>query len=182
MRRGEDNFRSLMRILGSTDELFEWDTFFGSLMLSFDRASLPLAISSVVQVIKSKTLGPNLDGHGFVPGYSKGGRWKSEDRTERPMGAQILLQIWQRWADDPAAVPLRWALDLLFPDLLDWHNWLWTARRGSTGLGQIGSDPCFVPGTNQTQRWCKPSWGMGQLQGARFESLDNSPMYDAPPG
>ena len=49
-----------------------------------------------------------------------------------------------------------------------------------------GSDPCYypphVPGFNSSLQWCKPSWGMGGLQGARFESLDNSPMYDDPGG
>ena len=55
-------------------EIFEWDTYFGALMLSFDPAAgLPLALSSLIQVTKGKTLGPRLDGKGFVPGYSKGG-------------------------------------------------------------------------------------------------------------
>ena len=56
-------------------ELFEWDTYFGALMLSYDAASLDAGLSSLIQITKSKTLGPKLDGHGFVPGYSKGGRW-----------------------------------------------------------------------------------------------------------
>ncbi len=43
-------------------------------MLSHDRqgSSMGLAVSSLIQITKAKTLGPNLDGHGFVPGYSKG--------------------------------------------------------------------------------------------------------------
>jgi len=165
-------------------ELFEWDTQFGALMLSMDAAALPLAVSSLIQIIKSKTLGPQLDGHGFVPGYSKGGRWLSEDRTERPVGAQMLLRIWRRWADntgvgDPSRqnTQLQWVLQLLYPDLLDWHAWMWAERRSDPlGLAVMGSDPCVVPGANSSQLWCKPSWGMGKLQGARFESLDNSPM------
>jgi hypothetical protein len=206
-------------------EIFEWDTYFGALMLSYDGAAgLALAISSIVQVTKGKTLGPNLDGHGFVPGYSKGGRWLSEDRTERPVGASILLRIFRRWGQ-PAA-PLsgsetggssaksdspfpRWLLKLLYPDLLDWHHWLWDQRRlQPLGLGCAGSDLCVIPPirthhsgrqvdteaveqastpplhmADQTPKlWCKKSWGMGSLQGARFESLDNSPMYDPPGG
>ena len=49
------------------------DTYFGALMLSRDSRSLDLALSSLIQITKAKTLGPKLDGHGFVPGYSKGG-------------------------------------------------------------------------------------------------------------
>lgn len=50
------------------------DTYFGALMLSHDRqgSTMGLAVSSLIQVTKAKTLGPYLDGHGFVPGYSKG--------------------------------------------------------------------------------------------------------------
>ena len=50
------------------------DTYFGALMLSHDRqgSSMGLAVSSLIQITKAKTLGPQLDGHGFVPGYSKG--------------------------------------------------------------------------------------------------------------
>ena len=159
-------------------ELFEWDTFFGALMLSIHKNGVDTAISSLIQIIKSKTLGPALDGHGFIPGYSKGRRWLAEDRTERPMGSQIVYEIFKRWHS--AEYNLIWLLQLLYKDLLDWNTWLWEHRRGDLGLAILGSDPCFTPYSNQTQRWCRPSWGMGQLQGARFESLDNSPMYDAP--
>ena len=38
-------------------ELFEWDTYFGALMLSFEREYLPYALSSIIQITKSKTLG-----------------------------------------------------------------------------------------------------------------------------
>ena len=193
-------------------EIFEWDTYFGALLLSFDAKSMPLAISSLIQVTKGKTLGPLLDGHGFVPGYSKGGRWLSEDRTERPVGATVLRRIWQRWRqpsgaeqlgavqlgaeqlgaeqlgaeqlgaeqpdDSNSAVWPSWLLKLLYPDLLDWQKWLWASRRlEPLGLACAGSDPCIVPDGATGGEWCKPSWGMGQLQGARFESLDNSPMY-----
>eukprot|EP00935_MAST-01C_sp_MAST-1C-sp1_P000797 g797.t1 len=161
-------------------ELFEWDTYFGAAMLAFAPELLPLALSSAIQITKSKTMGPLLDGHGFVPGYSKGGRWLSEDRTERPVGSQIILRIFKRW-HGVGGRDLTWVLALLYPDLLDWHLWLWRSRRiAPLGLGGLGSDPCVTP--NSTTLWCKQSWGMGNLQGARFESLDNSPMYDAPDG
>ena len=93
----------------------------------------------------------------------------------------------------------RWVLELLYPDLLDWANWLWEQRRiPPLWLSVAGSDPCIAPASKEVERgggraeaaaaqpphhlWCKKSWGMGKLQGARFESLDNSPMYDPPDG
>jgi hypothetical protein len=86
-----------------------------------------------------------------------------------------------------------WLLEVLYEDLKDWQQWLWTSRRLSPLLlAGMGSDPCTIPtplttdtnatGSQEQQLWCKKSWGMGQLQGARFESLDNSPMYDDPGG
>ena len=86
-----------------------------------------------------------------------------------------------------------WLLEVLYEDLKDWQEWLWTSRRlPPLLLGGMGSDPCTIPlpltaethpsGSQEQQLWCKKSWGMGQLQGARFESLDNSPMYDDPGG
>lgn len=147
-------------------------------------------MSTLVQTVKGKTLGPRLDGHGFIANYNKGGQWKSVDRSQRPVGCQILLHMYRRWADNrgerqrgrhtqnlQVVVVGPWLLELLFDDLVDWMDWLWAERVDAPlGLAVAGSDPCFVPGTNQTQQWCRPSWGMGTLQGARFESLDNSPM------
>lgn len=157
-------------------ELFEWDTYFGARMLATDQRGLALGLSSFIQITKSKTIGPELNLHGFVPGYSKGGRWLSEDRTERPVAATLLLQIYNKWHSKH--MDLQWLLNLLYPDLLDWQNWLWSERRlAPLQLAGMGSDNCVLPNGS---RWCKPSWGMGQLQGARFESLDNSPMYDPP--
>ena len=106
-----------------------------------------------------------------------------------------VLRIWRR-AENVSGVDQRWVLSLLYPDLLDWNDWLWEQRRlPPLMLAGMGSDPCVVPapagkaaagsgqaGSDPPELWCKKSWGMGQMQGARFESLDNSPMYDAPDG
>lgn len=119
------------------------------------------------------------------------GRWLAEDRTERPVGAQITLEIWRRLQQNrstsavlkpPNNTKLTWLLDLLYEDLRDWQEWLWTSRRlPPLLLGGMGSDPCFIPpplvgdhlarSSQEQQLWCKKSWGMGQLQGARFEYI-----------
>jgi hypothetical protein len=90
-------------------------------ILSYTPQLLPLALPLVIQITKSKAMGPKLDGHGFVPGYSKGGRWLSEDRTERPVGAQTSPRIFQRW-HGVGGRDLLWVLQLLYSDLLDWHH------------------------------------------------------------
>merc|ERR1712185_190767 len=63
--------------------IFDWDNFFASYMLSLDAKEL--AYSNLIQVTRSKT------GRGFVPNYSAGGI-KSQDRTEPPIGAKVLLE------------------------------------------------------------------------------------------
>ena len=52
----------------------------------------------------------------------RAGRWLSEDRTERPVGAQIMLLMWCRYGS--SGLFPRWVLQLLYTDLLDWGNWL----------------------------------------------------------
>ena len=52
-------------------EIFEWDSMFSALMLQASHAGFDLAVSTLVQVMKGKTMGPNLDGKGFVPNYNK---------------------------------------------------------------------------------------------------------------
>ena len=52
----------------------------------------------------------------------RAGRWLSEDRTERPVGAQIMLLMWRRYGS--SGLFPRWVLQLLYTDLLDWGNWL----------------------------------------------------------
>ena len=167
-------------------EIFEWDTYFGATMLSSAPEGLAIALSSLIQVTKTKTVGPRLDLRGFVPGYSKGGRWLSEDRTERPIGAMTALRIYNRW-HGKGGRNLTWVLELIYDDLIDWHEWLWAKRLlPPLNLAVPGSNDCVVPPSAERAKgaeggeaqtvWCKKSWGMGELQGARFESLDNSPM------
>ena len=97
---------------------------------------------------------------GFVPNFSAGGT-KSIDRTEPPIGAKVLLEMYNKFKDE-------WIVELLFDDLAAWNDWFVAERMlGPLGIVSLGSDTIdgykdFSPGT---------------MQGARFESgLDNSPM------
>ncbi len=115
-----------------------------------------MAYSNLIQVIRSKSYA------GFIPNYSAG-MDKSLDRTEPPVGSKVLLSIYSRYQE-------LWLVQLLFDDLLDWHQWFWSARRlQPLGLICLGSTPIAND----------PDGSVDTMQGARYESgLDNSPMYD----
>jgi hypothetical protein len=134
--------------------IFDWDNIFATYMTSL--SSKEIAYSNFIQVIRSKTA------MGFVPNFSAGGS-KSIDRTEPPIGAKVLLEMYNKFKD-------RWIVELLFDDLLAWNDWFVAERMlGPLGIVSLGSDSIsgytdYAPGT---------------MQGARFESgCDNSPMYD----
>eukprot|EP00301_Raphidiophrys_heterophryoidea_P017925 c2923_g1_i1.p1 GENE.c2923_g1_i1~~c2923_g1_i1.p1 ORF type:complete len:932 (-),score=169.29 c2923_g1_i1:264-3059(-) len=135
--------------------VFDWDNIFSSYMLSLDAKDL--AYSNMIQIIKAKTC------NGFVPNYSAGGL-KSQDRTEPPIGAKVLLEMYNKYHD-------TWIVEYLFDDLLDWVTWYRNSRRllplniTTVGSGYI---PRYTDSSAET------------MQGAKYESgMDNSPMYDA---
>jgi hypothetical protein len=66
-------------------------------------------------VIKTKTA------QGFVPNFSSAGQ-KSLDRTEPMIGGKVLLDLYNKYKD-------KWIVELLFDDILDWHNWFHAYRR-----------------------------------------------------
>jgi len=135
--------------------LFEWDTFFAALQSA--PASRELAYANVRAVLSGVTE------RGFVPSiYCELG--KSRDRSMLPVGATVVLKLYERFRD-------RDFLEEVFPVLLGWHDWWFTARDGNgDGLLEWGSDRFPSP---------HPQWQAHTLQAARYESgLDNSPMYD----
>jgi putative isomerase len=113
-----------------------------------------LAYSSLIQVVRSRTA------KGFVPNFSAGGA-KSQDRSEPPLGAKVLREIYETYNE-------AWLVELLWDDLAVQIDWFWWNRR-LDGFIALGSDPVAYPNAHSTNT----------MQGARFESgLDNSPMYD----
>lgn len=143
----------------------DWDNLFASLLAGLDNKEV--AYSNVFQIIKSKTAA------GFIPNWSTGGA-KSQDRTEPPVGAKVMLELFRKFND-------TWALEVVFDDLLDWNEWFLSNRillpAGLVALGShhqhyfhrdIGAFDTFIIGEESNT-----------MQAARFESgLDNSPMYD----
>lgn len=136
--------------------LFGWDNLFASYLLSADPrpAARDLAYSNLIQVVRSRT------SRGFVPNYSAGGS-KSADRTEPPVGARVLREIYSRYGE-------AWLVQLLYGDLRGWSDWCLGARGGGAGgVLSLGSDT--IDGYADD--------AAGSMQGARYESgLDNSPM------
>jgi len=136
--------------------LFDWDTFFAATLASVgDR---DLAYANAVEILSEETP------EGFVPNYARGGGWKSEDRSEPPVGAIAVLGLYKKFHD-------RWFLEDAFEPLLKWNRW-WAEHRDIQGYLAWGSD-----GGNQPVNLDDGS--RGTWQGAVYESgLDNSPMYD----
>ena len=124
-----------------------------------------IAYANMIQIIQARTV------LGFVPNFASG-TGVSFDRTEPQIGAYVVQQVHAKWRDD-------WVVQLLFPALLSWNNWVWNHRRGEGVLaGPDGHADLIVLGSDPTDPPCGIG-GYNNMQAARYESgLDNSPMYD----
>jgi putative isomerase len=136
--------------------LFDWDTFFAATLAAVgDR---DLAYANAIEICREATP------QGFIPNYARGGGWKSNDRSEPPVGAITLLGLYEKFHD-------RWPLADTFTALLTWNRW-WAQTHDRQGYLVWASN-----GENQPANLDDAS--RGTRQGAILESgLDNSPMYD----
>ncbi|HEY4299956.1 MAG TPA: trehalase family glycosidase [Candidatus Didemnitutus sp.] len=136
--------------------LFDWDTFFaGAMAAHFSR---DLAYANILEMLNEAT--PD----GFVPNYAGGSGVRSLDRSEPPVGALVVREVYRRCGD-------RWLLEASFDRLLRWNRW-WHEHREVDGYLVLGSDPGHPEYERQDS-------SVNTLQGAKYESgLDNSPMYD----
>ena len=136
--------------------IFDWDTFFAASLAAI--GSRDLAYADALETLRESTP------PGFVPNYARAGDWKSSDRSEPPVGAITVLDLYRRFQE-------RWFLEDAFAPLLAWNRW-WNEHRSVQNYLVWGSD-----GDNQPVNLDDDS--RGTRQGAIFESgLDNSPMYD----
>lgn len=142
--------------------LFCWDNYFAAYMASVEHKGL--AYSNAIEITREKTE------NGFVPNLSYGTGVKSNDRSQPPVGAMVVNELYKKYGD-------QWLLEELFDDLWGWNKWFYENRRMEDGTFAWGSDPYTPFAGNQWEQE-----GVNDRYGAALESgLDNSPMYDDVP-
>ena len=146
--------------------LFEWDSYFIALQASVEEGTLrDIGLSTLLQITLARTP------RGMIPNWKSGNK-SSYDRTENAVGALVSRRILEMLPSDLRS----WVLELLFPPLLSWCDWVWRARMALGGV--LAGEPLFVLGSDPSSPHDN---GDGNIQGARYESMDNSAQYDAPP-
>jgi putative isomerase len=138
--------------------LFDWDTYFSTLMAGME--SKELAYANAVEITRAIT--PS----GFIPNFSGSYGSGSFDRSQPPVGSLVFKELYKRYKD-------KWLLEYVFDDLMTWNRW-WRQNRDNNGLLCWGSNPVSLP--------LKSDFATNTWQGAAYESgLDNSPMFDNVP-
>lgn len=138
--------------------LFDWDTYLSALMASRDHKML--AYAQVVEVSLS------IDDFGMVPNYRAGHGLGSRDRSQPPVGALVVNQLYKQHGD-------KWLVGVLFDRLLKWNRW-WVGHRQT----MVNNLPYLCWGSDNVP----PDGAAHSFQGAAYESgLDNSPMFDGVP-
>lgn len=137
--------------------LFGWDNFFLAYMTAL--YSRDLAYANVIEHLRSAT------DEGQIPNDDRGNGAKSWDRSQPPVGAIMVREIYRRY-------PERWLLEASFEPLLAWNRW-WMARRKNGELLSYGTHPTKNP-------YKEPA--VHTRKGAGYESgMDDSPMYEGVP-
>ncbi|MBN9384034.1 MAG: hypothetical protein J0H74_25010 [Chitinophagaceae bacterium] len=137
--------------------LFDWDTYFAGYMCSWFNKGL--AYANMVEITKA------ISEQGFIPNYQAPFGNYSWDRSEPPVGAILVLDMYKRYKE-------KWFLEEVYDELLVWNRW-WAAHRTIKGYLAWGSDK--VPDSLRMN-------DQFSIVAARLESgLDNSPMYDSIP-
>lgn len=139
--------------------LFCWDTYFSAMLaIPVDKN---LAYANAIAITREKT------GKGFIPNFGAANNDKSLDRSQPPVGALAVREIYRRYKE--AAL-----VEELFEDLLDWNRWFAENRMLENGCLCWGSEPFPL----QAGKFWETE-GVGDTYGAALESgMDNSPMYD----
>ncbi len=140
--------------------LFCWDNFFAAYMHAIENKAL--AYNEAIQMCNE------IDDLGFVPNYSGPGNVKSRDRSQPPVGAMMVKEIYKMH-------PEKWFLEKTFDQLLTWNRW-WKDNRDQEGFLAWGSTPFKSPTGD------KRELVQNVAKAASNESgLDNTPMMDGVP-
>lgn len=139
--------------------LFCWDTYFSAMMAMVD--SEELACANAAAITREMTE------DGFVPNFGAANDNKSRDRSQPPVGALAIREIYRKYRD-------KEFVRELFEPLLHWNRWFSKNRMLPNGWLCWGSNP-------YTPRFGK-YWELHDINctrgGALESGLDNSPMYD----
>lgn len=137
--------------------LFDWDTYFASLM--FSAFNKDLAYANAIEITKAITP------FGFIPNFAAPFGLYSWDRSQPPVGSRVIWELYKKFND-------RWLLEEVYDELATWNRW-WPEHRDKNGFLAWGSD------NPHDSLFCGAKHNM---QAAMYESgLDNSPMYDQVP-
>jgi hypothetical protein len=141
--------------------LFDWDTYFASLMAAVENRDL--AYANAIAITEEATEA------GFIPNMAHPSGNKTRDRSQPPVGALCVQALCDMFSETVLA-------EQLFDALLKWNRW-WPEHRDCDGYLCWGSNP-FEPVTGNL--W--EGHGVNERFGGALESgLDNSPMYDDVP-
>ena len=139
--------------------LFDWDTYFSSMMAMLENREL--AYANAIAITREKTEA------GFIPNFGASDGFKSGDRSQPPVGSLTVRELYRRFRE-------KWFVEYLYDNLLDWNRWFAAHRMLKNGWICLGSDPY-----NDAMGRYWGSSGVNSILGAMLESgLDNSPMYD----
>lgn len=135
--------------------LFCWDTFFHAMIASLEDPQG--AQESVKAILAHQTP------IGIVPNNTFGNDTanNSNDRTQYPVGS---ICVWKMHQYQPDIKFLK----EVYPQLLKWHQWWFNTRPENDMIYRDGNRNGVLEGGSET----------GLLQNAKYELLDNSPMFD----
>merc|ERR1719436_1596376 len=105
--------------------IFDWDNFYASLIAG--QGSKEIAYSNYIQTIGT------VGCQGMVPNFASGIQ-KSQDRTEPPNGAKVLLELYNKYKD-------KWMVERHFDKLVKWNDWFFEHRLNRGKMISLGSDP-----------------------------------------
>jgi len=139
--------------------LFCWDTYFASYLHAVDNKEL--AYANAIEMTNAITE------NGFVPNIYQQDGFKSRDRSQPPVGAISVKEIYRKYRE-------KWFLEETYPKLLTWNRW-WSENRDTDGFLCWGSTP-YKPIIRYSDS------RINSAKAAHFESgLDSSPQYDNVP-
>jgi hypothetical protein len=142
--------------------LFDWDTYFSSMMAMLENKEL--AYANAIAITREKTEA------GFIPNFGAADGDKSRDRSQPPVGSLALRELYRTFRE-------KWIVEYLFDELLTWNRWFAANRMLPNGQLCWGSTP-FEPRSGK--RW-ETDGVNGRFGGALESGMDNAPMYDGIP-